>query len=1033
MRQVCLFRLVFGVIVRVLACGAVACGAVACEDDILDEYRGGGPLVFKVETPGSWTNGTGRAVTKSTSIKRMSQSAEAKPLYLVTEISEDTVSAVSSETLTRGKPVHESKDLPEHFGLSAICYTGTLEGNEDEWTTNFAHDMKVSVATGKPVDGKLDWMGSGKVKFFAYSPYSGEESVKGIISHSSAGEKGVPTLTYTVPGDVTKQPDLMVATADCTGDGSGTEQGKVSLHFKHALTAITIKTGKEMLAGKITGVKITGVYGTGKYEIGADSWTVSGDPRDLEVEQEVGLPKDKDESEDDKDEYDKNIYTKPGISINSGEYTFMMIPQELGEDAELIVYFTDNLTQTPRTLTAELKGMKWEKGKLVTYSISSSGIVVESVVDMTIHRDGVLPYGGYKLKEGKMGSVAAMTRDYVIAEDNWMTFEEQEKYLPVSGYLCDVDLTASVRVTQVDEETKLLSPSVEVEYSIDGSAWSKEGGYGWKPKGEKVDLDKTVKGSLVLPAQPVFKTIQGRFAESSEKGLENDPYDLVENNPLAKESANCYIVNSAGFYKFPLYYGNTYNGQVGNKAYTYLGNNKGDMVLEKFPGHDDKPIPAGGAIPDVNDAIVVWQDSPDLVTDVKVDKGYVCFRVPAETLNEGNAVIAVHNQEGTILWSWHIWVTYHDWYNSTLPTATSTGGDDEGTLYAFAPCNLGYCEPHGGDDERDVLVRFRVTLPDGTSWVLKDGEVKLNGKTVKGGVISLQQHSIEESLAGDNAYYQWGRKDAMLPGVYSKDRKAAGGDPRDFNMNNKKFYSTKEYCINGVECGQSIGYTIQHPHHFLLSKRPIGTDDVQNYKRRHWHDGRQAAYGLRTIMNFWDSQLDEPGKSVSAEGSNGKSVTKTIYDPSPAGYQIPPPNAFTGLAPKVGKNVEADFQEGKFIREMNEDRIVGWTIVSNTGSKFYFPATGLRDMGRISSFMSLSPTWAAHANVTFVASSGFYAPQNTTSSSCLLFYIDNREGRNEDSDSPGPLSFGVHVNAGTNNAYGFTIRPVRDRLRDIKR
>lgn len=1025
MRQFCLFRLVFGVIVRVLACGAAACGAVACEDDILDEYRGGGPLVFKVEAPGSWTNGTGRVVTKSTSIKRMSQSAEAKPLYLITEISEDTVSAVSSETLTRGKPVHESGDLPAHFGLSAICYTGTLEGNEDEWTTNFAHNMKVSVASGKPVDDKLDWMGSGNVRFFAYSPYSGEESAKGIISHSSAGEKGVPTLTYTVPADVTKQPDLLVATADCAGDGSvGTTQGKVSLTFKHALTAITIKTGKEMLAGKITGVKIIGVSGEGKYKIGADSWTVSGDLKDFEVKQEVGLPKDK--SEDGKNEYDKNINTKPGISINSGEYTFMMIPQELGESAKLIVYFKDSLTQTPRTLTAELQGTKWEKGKQVTYSISSSGIHVESVVEMKINRDGVLPYGGYKLTKGHMGPVAAITKDYVIDEGNRMTAEEQEKYLPVSGYLRDVDLKAFVRVTQ-EEDTKLLSPSVEVEYSIGGGAWSKEG-CEWKPKGEKKAVDESVKGSLVLPAQPVFEEIRKKFTGSSEKGSENEPWDLVENNPLAKESANCYIVNSAGFYKFPLYYGNTYKGQVGKDAYTYNGDSI-DMVLKLFPGHDDEPIPAGGAIPDVYDAVLVWQDSPDLVTGVEVVDGYVRFRVPAETLNEGNAVIAVRNSEKTILWSWHIWVTRYDWNNPTL-TTRSTGGEDMGKEYIFAPCNLGYCEPHGGNAEREVRVRFRVTLPDGTSWVLKDDEVKLNGKTVENGVISLQQPSIEESLAGDNTYYQWGRKDAMLPGVYSKERKDAGSDPRDFNMDNKKFYSTKDYCIDRHDCGQSIGYTIQHPHHFLLSKRPVPDNTDENYLRRHWHNGENTiTYRLKTIMNFWNSQLDVSGKTDNVGESNGQKVTKTIYDPSPAGYQIPPPNAFTGLAPKVGKNVEADFQnsEIEFKKKMDEDRIVGWTIVSNTGSEFYFPATGLRDMGRKEEYMTLSPTWVAHANVTFVASAGFSGTSGNKASSCLLFYIDDRVGKNADSDSPGDLKFGVYVNGGTNNSYGFTIRPVRDR------
>lgn len=1006
MRQFCLFRLVFGGIVRVLAWGVIAWSVAACEDDVLDEYQGGGPLVFEVVAPGSWTNGMERSGTKNVSIKRMSQSADSKPLYLVTEISGDTV---ASEALTRGKPVNEGKDLPEHFGLSAICYTGTWK--EEEWTTNFAHNMQVSVTTGEPVEDKLDWMGSGNVKFFAYSPYSEEESVKGIISHSATGTKGVPTLTYTVPEDVTKQPDLVVATAECAGDGSGTTQGKVSLQFKHALTAITIKTGKEMLAGKITGVKITGVYGKGEYKIGSDSWTVSDAPQEFAVGQEVELPKDESES-------DKNINTKPGISLNSGEYTFMMIPQELKSGAKLIVYFTDSLTQTSRTLTAELKGMTWAMGKLVTYSISSTGIVMEPVVEMKINRDGVWPYGGYKLKTQTV-NLAVMT-DYVIAEDNVMTEQEKKEYLPVSGYLRDVELMACVQVTQEGAETKLLSLPVEVQYSIDGgSSWSKEG-CEWKPKEKGGALGKPVKGSLVLPAQPVFKTIREKFTQA-EKGSEDAPWDLVAGNTLAQESANCYIVNGAGFYKFPLYYGNAYQGKSGTGAYTYKGDSL-KMVLKTFPVHDDNEIPAGGVIGDVADALIVWQDSPDLVSDVKVDNGYVCFRVSGETLNEGNAVIAVRNSEKTILWSWHIWVTHHDWSHPTL-TTKSTGGEDKDNVYTFAPCNLGYCDPHEKNEVRGVLVRFWVTLPDGTSRALTTEEVKFNG-TVKDGIISLQQHSIEESLAGDNTYYQWGRKDPMLPGVYSKERKGVGGDPRDFNMNNKKFYSTKDYCITRSECGQSIGYTIQHPHHFLMSERSDDAD--KNYKRRHWHDGRGTAYNLQTIMNFWNSQLDVSGETKTVEKSNGWEVTKTIYDPSPAGYQIPPPNAFTGLAKKVGNNVEADLHG--FTREMNGGHIIGWKITSNTNQEFSFPATGLRDMGRKTPYMSLCPTWAAHANLTFVASAGFQGKSSGDTSSNLLFYIDNREGKNEDTDyTINDLKFSVQVNAGTNNAYGFTIRPVRDR------
>jgi hypothetical protein len=46
----------------------------------------------------------------------------------------------------------------------------------------------------------------------------------------------------------------------------------------------------------------------------------------------------------------------------------------------------------------------------------------------------------------------------------------------------------------------------------------------------------------------------------------------------------------------------------------------------------------------------------DLVKNVSYNNGEITFRT-ADTFKEGNAVIAAKNASGTILWSWHIWLT----------------------------------------------------------------------------------------------------------------------------------------------------------------------------------------------------------------------------------------------------------------------------------------------------------------------------------------------------------------------------------------
>lgn len=55
-------------------------------------------------------------------------------------------------------------------------------------------------------------------------------------------------------------------------------------------------------------------------------------------------------------------------------------------------------------------------------------------------------------------------------------------------------------------------------------------------------------------------------------------------------------------------------------------------------------------------ARLLWEDQLGLVTNVELMYGYVRFRVPNHS-SRGNAVIAVYDKEGKVLWSWHIWIT----------------------------------------------------------------------------------------------------------------------------------------------------------------------------------------------------------------------------------------------------------------------------------------------------------------------------------------------------------------------------------------
>ena len=101
----------------------------------------------------------------------------------------------------------------------------------------------------------------------------------------------------------------------------------------------------------------------------------------------------------------------------------------------------------------------------------------------------------------------------------------------------------------------------------------------------------------------------------------------------ASGTANCYLIQNAGDYKFKAVQGNTDDA---------VGNVKSVEVLWESFGTTEKP------------------NVGDLISSVSYLDGYIRFSTPA-TFNDGNALIAAKNAKGIILWSWHIWCASEGW------------------------------------------------------------------------------------------------------------------------------------------------------------------------------------------------------------------------------------------------------------------------------------------------------------------------------------------------------------------------------------
>ena len=126
----------------------------------------------------------------------------------------------------------------------------------------------------------------------------------------------------------------------------------------------------------------------------------------------------------------------------------------------------------------------------------------------------------------------------------------------------------------------------------------------------------------------------------------------------ASGSANCYIFPKSGLYKF--------KAVKGNSNETLKGIASAEIVWESF-GTSTAPA------------------FFELVEGVCYKDGYVIVKI-ADEYKEGNALVAVKDAEGNILWSWHIWMTdtpaEHTYYNDAgvlmdrnLGAISTTPGD----------------------------------------------------------------------------------------------------------------------------------------------------------------------------------------------------------------------------------------------------------------------------------------------------------------------------------------------------------------------
>ena len=244
---------------------------------------------------------------------------------------------------TRGTTVNRG-NFYDSFKVYAYTYEGTdwANGSAKTYLDNETVTKSGNVWATDPLHF---WPNSGQMKFLAYAPSDMQEITTDGTTH---------TLNYTVP-DVGEQKDLLVAEADVAGDYRQT----LDLEFKHILTAVKVKAHQHLYAsqGAIESITFKNIKSRGTHKLGTDTWTGQNENKDFVI-----------------DMSSKGVNNGKMVLDDSDNTTLLMIPQELGADAELEVVFNEE--DGRGTITGRIGGGNkegdnkiWEMGTTVIYRL----------------------------------------------------------------------------------------------------------------------------------------------------------------------------------------------------------------------------------------------------------------------------------------------------------------------------------------------------------------------------------------------------------------------------------------------------------------------------------------------------------------------------------------------------------------------------------------------------------------------------------------------------------------------------------------
>ncbi len=354
----------------------------------------------------------------------------------------------------------------------------------------------------------------------------------------------------------------------------------------------------------------------------------------------------------------------------------------------------------------------------------------------------------------------------------------------------------------------------------------------------------------------------------------------------ADGTANTYLVHAPGTYRFDArVMGNGDAGVLDGAGFTdYNGAEITSAAL------------TGGAT-----ARVLWQECINQITEVKYDGSAIEFTT-SDHVVPCNAVVALCDGAGRIVWSWQIWFTDELNADDVIVNANTNETSVAQGLNRFPLMdrNLGAMCRLDGDAARFPKKR------EGEITIIQYTDESKTIPTGKSFTTKVYQHGVASNsyykpLCYCGMKYQWGRKDPFVSPYTS------GNWPAFVRFDGDNNEIARIVTENG---GFGKGYGITLASGITAPDTYYKSNSTTNWLEAHNFD-------------LWGNA---DGNKVDAATNARPYGVKTIYDPCPPGYMVPTIDAFTAFSTSW---IVGSYLNGYFFRGSSSDT-----------AGIFFPAAG---------------------------------------------------------------------------------------------